>query len=563
MASGGDSNSEIGPGRASSPTPLDRLAGAMGHGETGTKAKTQVLISGAGPTGLLLAVELRRRGVDCLLIDELGGPRGWDRATVIHPRSLEILEALGLVSQFLELGARMRVAQFHSDGELLGELDLELTSSRYGFDLQLSEEMTERMLTAYLESVGGSVTRSTRLVGFVQRADGVTATLERDGARFEVEAEWLVGCDGLHSVVREQSGIEFPGVEIEGQWAVFDAGIAGWDRGFDIGSVFLDPPPLILMPMPRQRWRAYMRPTSDESDLVAEATEELRRYLPGAEFTEVENPARFHCHSRVASSYRSGRVLLAGDAAHVCSPAEGHGMNTGLQDSFNLGWKLALVCHGLAGEGLIDTHETERRPVAARIVASGTETETSQALTDAGERAERDATVRRVFGDPETSHHESVASAELDRSYAESPIVAGSSSAEGLAGRLLPDTAPVDYPGQGSAPLHRFAHRAGHTVIVLGGPDADPAAVAGLAARLEAAHADSPVVDAILGFSVRPGADEAGRIDNEVAELLGVDGVTVLVIRPDRYVGLRHDGADAEPVARYLDALTGLRAERT
>jgi 2-polyprenyl-6-methoxyphenol hydroxylase-like FAD-dependent oxidoreductase len=524
--------------------------------------RTQVLIGGAGPTGLLLAVELRRRGVDCMLIDELEAPRGWDRATVIHPRSLEILEALGLAPQFLELGARMRVAQFHSDGELLGELDLELTSGPYGFDLQLSEETTERLLTAYLESVGGSVTRSTQLIGLVQRPEGVTATLERDGGNLEVEAEWLVGCDGLRSVVRERSGIDFPGTDIEGAWAVFDATIAGWDRGFDVGSVFLDPPPLILMPMPRERWRAYMRPTSDESDLVAEATEELRRYLPDAEFREVENPARFQCHSRVASCYRSGRALLAGDAAHVCSPAEGHGMNTGLQDAFNLGWKLALVCHGLAGEGLLDTYEAERRPVAERVVASGTDTEISQALIDASARAERDATVRRVFREPETAHHESVALAELDRSYADSPIVSGSSLARVPAGVLLPDTAPADHPEAGSAPLHRYAHRAGHTVMVLGGPAADPASVAELVARLEAAHADSRVVDTILGFNTRSGANEVGRIDEEVGELLGVDRVTVLVIRPDRYVGLRQDGADPGAVARYLDALTGLGAAR-
>jgi len=162
----------------------------MDRSENGRNTKTQVLISGAGPTGLLLAVELQRRGVDCLLIDELDAPRGWDRATVIHPRSLEIFEALGLAEQFLDQGARMRLARFHSDGELLGELDLELTDSPYGFDLQLSEETTERLLTGYLESVGGSVTRSTRLMGFVQGTEGVTATLERDGVRFEVEAEW-------------------------------------------------------------------------------------------------------------------------------------------------------------------------------------------------------------------------------------------------------------------------------------------------------------------------------------------------------------------------------------
>src|SRR5207248_5626397 len=119
-------------------------------------AKTQVLISGAGPTGLLLAVELQRRGVDCLLVDELDAPRGWDRATVIHPRSMEIFEALGLAEQFLDEGVRVRAARFRSGGEVLGELDLELTDSGYGFDLGLSEETTERLLTGHLESIDGS-----------------------------------------------------------------------------------------------------------------------------------------------------------------------------------------------------------------------------------------------------------------------------------------------------------------------------------------------------------------------------------------------------------------------
>ena len=133
----------------------------------------------------------------------------------------------------------------------------------------------------------------------------------------------------------------------------------------------LDQPPVILTPLPGRRWRAYLRPTSETSDLVAEAEEVLLRYVPGVGFAGVENPARFRCHSRVAARYRSGRVLLAGDAAHACTPAEGHGMNTGLQDAFNLGWKLALVCRGEAGAGLLDTYEAERRPVAELVVSVG------------------------------------------------------------------------------------------------------------------------------------------------------------------------------------------------
>ncbi len=526
----------------------------------GTGARTRVLISGAGPTGLLLAIELRRRGIDCTLIDELDAARGWDRATVIHGRSIEILEALGLADRFLEESGRMTKARFHSDGEVLGELDLALVDSHYKFDLQLSEETTERFLCEYLESLGGSVTRGTRLAGFSQGAEGVTATLERDGEIVEIEADWLVGCDGLHSVVREQAGIDFPGTDIPDLWAVFDAGIAGWDREYDVGSVFLETPPVILMPMPDRRWRAYMRPSSNESDLVAEATEILHRYVPEGEFTGVENSARFRCHCRVAATYRSGRVLLAGDAAHVCSPAEGHGMNTGLQDSFNLGWKLALVCQGAASERLLDTYEVERRPVAERVVASGADTEASQTLIDAAARAKRDAGVRGTFADPNTSHHEAAALAELDRSYEGSPIVSGDPSQVAPSGRLLPDTPTVEHPSAGSGPLYRFAHRPGHTVMVLGGPGADPSEVAGLVERLEAAHGASSMVDAVLGFATAAGDEEVGRIGDDVADQLGIDSVTMLAVRPDRYVGLRSDSADAAPVARYLEALTGWRS---
>jgi 2-polyprenyl-6-methoxyphenol hydroxylase-like FAD-dependent oxidoreductase len=169
-----------------------------------------VLVVGAGPTGLLLAAELERRDVPCLLIDALDAPRGWDRATVVHPRSLEIFEALGIADRFLAQGVRTRAARFHSDGEILGELNLDLTGSRYGFDLGLSEEVTESVLTEFLEAQGGAVTRSTRLIGLVPGEDAARATLERDGERHEVVVQWVVGCDGLRSAVREAVGIEFP-----------------------------------------------------------------------------------------------------------------------------------------------------------------------------------------------------------------------------------------------------------------------------------------------------------------------------------------------------------------
>ena len=513
----------------------------------------QVLVVGAGPTGLLLAAELARRDVGCMLIDALDAPRAWDRATVVHPRSLEIFEALGLADRFLAEGVKIRAARFHSDGDILGELNLELTGSRYGFDLGLSEEVTESLLTDFLEANGGAVTRSTRLIGLVPGEDAATVKLERDGERGEVVVQWVVGCDGVHSAVRDAVGIAFPGSDIEAQWAVFDATIEEWNAEYDVTSGHLDQPPVVLTPLPGRRWRVYLRPTSDTSDLVAEAGEVIGRYAPGAAFADVENPSRFHCHSRVAARFRSGRVLLAGDAAHACTPAEGHGMNTGLQDAFNLGWKLALVCRGEAGAGLLDTYEAERRPVAERVVSSGADVERGQAMTDPGDRAARDAELRRTFADPDVAHHEAAAAAELDRAYPRSRAVAGDAGADPGPGLLLPDTPPVE-PGDGEPrPLHALAQRRGQTLLVLGGREVDPDRVGDLVTELEGRS--GAAVDAVVGLCTRPRRPRVGRLDESVAAQLGVVGVTVLAVRPDRYIGLRDDSGDPRAVEAYLNAL--------
>ncbi len=509
---------------------------------------------GAGPTGLLLAAELERRGVACLLIDALEAPQTWDRATVVHERTLEIFEALGIAEPLIADGVKTRGARFYSDGELVGELLLDATESRYGYQLGVSEEVTEAVLTDHLGAQGGAVTRSTRLVGTATADDGVVAIVERGGEREEIRARWLVGCDGYHSTVREAAGIDYPGAPIEAAWAVFDAAAEGWDGAHDLVHAHLDQPPLILTPLPGRRWRVYMRPAADDSDLVAEATAELRRYAPDARFVGIESPARFRCHSRVAPRYRSGRVLLAGDAAHACSPNEGHGMNTGLQDAFNLGWKLAMVCRGEAGEGLLDSYESERRPVAELVVGSGADVEAAHALTDPAERAERDAGIRIAMADPEIVHHEAAAASEIDRAYPPSRAVAGDRGSDPPPGVLLPDTPPVQPAGGDPAPLHELTHRPGHTLLVLGGQEADPARVGELVAELEARP--HPAVDAVVGLSASQGGGErVGTIDEGLAARLGVAGITVLAVRPDRYIGLRDDSGDARAVADYLEAL--------
>jgi 2-polyprenyl-6-methoxyphenol hydroxylase-like FAD-dependent oxidoreductase len=177
-------------------------------------AETTVLLVGAGPTGLLLTSELLRRSVECHVIDAHAAPLHWDRATVVHPRSLEIFECLGLLGPLLTAGVRQRVARVYSRGSVLGDIDLSICGSRHGFNIGVSEEVTESILTDYLHRRGGKVIRSASLVDLTDHGDHLLATIQRERVREQVSAQWVVGSDGLHSTSRTLTGIDMIGHDI-------------------------------------------------------------------------------------------------------------------------------------------------------------------------------------------------------------------------------------------------------------------------------------------------------------------------------------------------------------
>jgi 2-polyprenyl-6-methoxyphenol hydroxylase-like FAD-dependent oxidoreductase len=513
-----------------------------------------VLVVGAGPTGLLLASELERRGVPCHLIDARPGPLHWDRATVVHPRSLQIFEAMGLVDKLLDVGCRQRVIKVHSGGKLLGAIDLSTSGSIYGFNLGVSEEVTESILTDSLHKQGGAVNRSSRLVGMTPHPGGVLAEIERDGDRYQVDAHWVVGCDGIHSATRELSGIGFEGHKLAKQWAVFDATVEGWTDTYEGIFAYHDMLPIILTALPGKRWRIYLRPSSEDSDLVADAISTLRVYAPWVSFIDVENPTRFSCYTKVATKFRSGPIFLAGDSAHLCSPAEGHGMNTGIQDAFNLAWKLALVHHGAADPSLLDSYEAERRPIAETITRSGDDFEQAQTLTDPAERDKRDEAIRAMLSDPEDLHQQVMAETELIIDYSSSPIVTGDASNDLAAGYRLPDTIPIEWPDTSRRGLHQLAHRGGHTLMLLAGPGADDSAFADLHTALQDVAKGSPLFETAVALSTHSDLPvPMGQLAPSAADLLGVEGITLLAMRPDGYIGLRSD-------RNHLIALEGYRA---
>ena len=477
---------------------------------------------------------------------------------MVHPRSLELFESLGLIGKFLEAGTKQRAVKIHSGGKVLGTMELATCGSVYGFNLGVSEEVTESILTDYLHEQGGEVTRSSALVGLTPHREGVMAEIERDGERYQLNAQWVVGCDGIHSPTRELSGIGFEGHDIARSWAVFDATLENWAEPFDVSFVYLEMVPVIQIALPGQRWRVYLRPSTDESDLVAEASATIHLYAPDAVLTGIENPTRFHCHTKVATKFRAGAVLLAGDAAHLCSPTEGHGMNGGLQDAFNLAWKLALVYQGVAEASLLDSYEAERRPIAEMVTRSGDRTEHSQTLTDPGERATRDQALVATLSESKASHHEVVAEAELNVTYVDSPIVSGDTDRRLAPGHRLPNTIAVKPANASGCRLHELTHRADHTLVLLGGQIAQGPVLADLFAALQELVTDSPLFTALFAFATHHHlAEHIGHLEPVDADLLGVEDITLLVVRPDGYLGMRADRDHLESLERYRATVTG------
>lgn len=556
---------------------------------------TSVLVVGAGPAGLLTAAELVRRGVPCILIDAHEQPMDWDRATVVHPRSIEILDALGIAEPLLRAGVKQRHAHIHADGDVLGDIDLSLCGSRYPFNIGISEEVTESILHDHLVAHGGAVTRATTLVDLRTAQDGVVATVEHGGERSEIRAEWVVGCDGHHSTVRTLMGIDQDGHDILQPWAVFDATIPGWPWSYEANYAYLDATPVILTALPDQRWRVYLRPQSDESDLVADALATMQRYLPGARFDDVAHPTRFTCHTKVAQRFRSGRMLLAGDAAHTCSPAQGHGMNTGLQDAYNLGWKLALVCQGHCSEALLDSYHAERRPVADHVMASGDAAESAQMVQGRRARHERDVAIKTAFADPVTRHHEAVAEAELDIDYAGSPIVMGDAHESLWPGQRLPDQIPLRYATGDEGHLHAcmyrwgpprqgqngqrnngrndtgqdqydagknglgqlgLSHRGlGHTAMLIACADTPQDELAQVRRDMEA-MVGGAIIEQLIALTANASVPDADAyLTPDTAQALGVRGVVLLVVRADGHVGLRADRGHADALSAYIERL--------
>jgi 2-polyprenyl-6-methoxyphenol hydroxylase-like FAD-dependent oxidoreductase len=341
-------------------------------------SQTDVLVIGAGPTGLMMAAELRRYGIACRVVDKNSARSDKSKALGVQSRTLEVLSLIGdaLSEEAIQSGRKAQDANLYVDGELAARADLSSIPSRFPYLLFLEQSETERILEEHLNRLGTWVERNTELVSFRQDEEGVASVLkDEEGHEFRIRAKFLIGCDGAHSAVRHGMNVRFGGAPYEGEFLLGDVEVE-WGLAYGEAHTFVSSHGLMAcFPMRgERRYRIILVPQlkSGKQD-VSLSLEELegvaQKFVKGG--VKLSNPVwltRFRLHHRMASAFREDRVFLAGDAAHIHSPAGGQGMNTGIQDAHNLAWKIAYVLRGRAREDLLESYASERIPVARGVV---------------------------------------------------------------------------------------------------------------------------------------------------------------------------------------------------
>lgn len=333
---------------------------------------TDVLIVGAGPTGLALAIALAKAGVNYLIIDKLEAGQNTSRAAVVHAHTLEALAPLGVSDKLASRGIKVKHFALRDGEETLVRLGFEKLPTPFAFLLMIPQHSTEACLVERLEELGGRVRRGVVAEGFDVHPDHVRAWVNAGGVKRSIDARYVVGADGMHSVVRKAAKIEFEGSAFEHSFVLADIEM-GWSGGRkEVMLCFTPAGPLVIAPLPAERRYRIVAAMENapEKPGIADIRDILARHGPKGAADSVTSlvwSSRFRLHHRLAERYRKGRMILMGDAAHAHSPAGGQGMNTGLVDAVVLGRLLETAVKQRRDE-VLDAYERKRRPAAQKVL---------------------------------------------------------------------------------------------------------------------------------------------------------------------------------------------------
>lgn len=336
-------------------------------------ARTDVLVIGAGPTGLALSISLRQAGIDHVLVDRLAEGQNTSRAAVIHAHTLEALGGLGVTDELVRAGLKLTRFSIRAGDRALLPLDFRSLPSAFAFLLMVPQDATEAVLARRLAALGGHIHRGVTAEAVEESHGAVQVRLDDHGRSHRMEARYVVGADGMNSLVRQSAGIEFDGGRYAHSFVLADARM-DWPHGREEVSLFFAPAgPVVVAPLPNGQFRIVAAMTdAPEHPGIADIQRLLDANGPRAggraRVHEVAWSSRFRIHHRLARTYRRGRLLIMGDAAHVHSPAGGQGMNTGMVDAVVLGRLLADVVSGARPDAALDQYENLRRPAAAKVL---------------------------------------------------------------------------------------------------------------------------------------------------------------------------------------------------
>jgi 2-polyprenyl-6-methoxyphenol hydroxylase-like FAD-dependent oxidoreductase len=537
-----------------------------------------VLIVGAGPVGLTLAAELARHGVRCRIVDKAPAPSMHSKALAIFPRTLEIFAQMGMLAPVLQAGRKLSGVNAYAQGRKLVHGSFADVDSPYPYAICLPQSEIEQILSAHGVRLGVTIDRGVELIACDPDKNSVMATLRHADGRIETcVTPWLAGCDGAHSTVRHALGMRFAG-ELAGETFVLADVEINWPFSADEVHFFLHQDgPLGIIPLPRPgTFRMVATLPADTAMHVLEAPTlaQMQSLLEarGPAGLVLRHPlwlSHFHVSYRKVSHLRAGSVFLAGDAAHIHSPAGGQGMNTGIQDAHNLAWKLARVVARRAPDSVLDSYTVEREPVARnvlRLTARATEAVT---LRHPLARHLRDLLLPWLAGIEAIEHRVMENLAELTINYANSPLVAEDwggplslwHGAGPAAGVRAPDgtlhVAPTGMPVR----LFELLRDTRHSLLLFAGRDVTAAArhnltAIGMAIR-KIYEQDIAAHLIVADREVPPDAVWEGSILLDVEQAVhrryGADMPCLYLVRPDGYIGFRSKPARAERLQAYLE----------